>query len=121
MPASLRLADLQFKPAIESACFQPLTRAADGHCLQTEIDPNRFLGCFAGLTLSLHGEAQPPVSERILGEAALTPFHIHQSFGFEHPEGLPTKPQRTAFAFETGRLERQPPQGAARSSTDVPA
>ncbi len=109
MPASLRLGDLRFQAAIESAGFQPLARAADGHRFQAQIDADRFLRRLARLTLPFYGKAQPPISEGILGEAALTPFHTDQPFGFEHPEGLATKPQRTAFAFETGRLKRQPP------------
>jgi hypothetical protein len=80
-----------------------LSVARHGHVLHPEIDAHRFPRGNPLALRDVHRETQPPVPNRILGEAPLLPFHSLEPLRLEHPQGVKSC---EPFALDVGTRRR---------------
>jgi hypothetical protein len=73
--APLRLGDPFFEITIVAAAHKPLAVTRYGTVLYAQVDPNGHSARRGLVEFNLHGQAQPPVSHRVLGKTALLPIH----------------------------------------------
>ena len=118
--ASLRLADLRLDASKEPAGREPLAGRGHRSVLQTEVDANAFSVRRHVLYLDANGQAQPPVPDRVLRDATVTPFDPLQTFRFEHPDRLAAEPETPPFALQARGLERDPAEGAPGAARLAP-
>jgi len=86
--AALSMGNLLLDMSIETARGQLIPIARGGDVLNAQINPDfplrgNRLGC-----LDRHGQAQPPVPDRILSKAAAFPLNIIQTLTLKDPEGF---------------------------------
>src|SRR5207253_6715088 len=108
--AALGLGNARLDVAIEATALAASPIARDRHLLQPQVNAHRLFRCDGGLALHLHSQAEPPVPHRILGKAALAPFHPLQPLGLEEPKAFAAETYRPASAPQARRLERHPPE-----------
>ena len=86
--AALSIGNFLLDMSIETARGQLIPIAGGGDVLNPQINPHfplrgNRLGC-----LDCHGQAQPPVPDRILSKAAAFPLNIIQTLTLKDPEGF---------------------------------
>jgi len=107
--------------SVEPNRIQPLAIASYRDALDTQVYADRLSRCSAVPMHDLHRETQPPVTHRILCEAALLPTNAIQTLALKHPKGLAAEPQSAASSPEAPTLERNPAQTAPRTLADPPS
>ena len=78
---ALRSDNFPFDGAVEKPCRQSICVAGHRSVLESQVDADLAFLCRWCLVGKLHGQAQVPVSHRVLREAALMPARDHQKSG----------------------------------------
>jgi hypothetical protein len=121
MTTALGLGDLRLEAAVEPTRLEPLPIAGRGRRLEPQIDADRGFRGHRSLDGHLDCDAQPPVADRVLGEATGLTHHTLEAQRFEHPQRLARKTHTAAFALDLCRFERHPTERPPRPAAHPPA
>src|SRR3984957_3770023 len=121
MTAALGLGDLRLEAAVKPTRLELLPIAGRGRRLEPQIDADRRFRGHRSLDGHFDWNAQPPVADRVLGEATGLPYHALEALCLEHAERLARKTQTAAFALDLCRFARHPTERTARPAAHPPA
>ena len=111
MPASLRLSYFYFQVSVEPCRFQTRAVTGDGNVFEAQVNAYAGLRRIRLLNGNRHGQANVPISDRILRKATRLPLSdVGKPFRLEHTECFSAESEVFSFATNAGALERHPPQ-----------
>ena len=120
MSAFLRPRNFPLEVSVEPGAIQAVSVAGTCKRLQTEINTHSRAGRGFLCPGDSHEQAQPPIADRILGKAALTPRHTLEALRFKDPNSLATESQGATCAAQTGCFKRHPTQRSSWAAGDSP-